>query len=89
MQIELVITEDAQVTGIYSDDLAGIIAQGEAVIERASHVEPAPGGGWEADMCPSGGPILRRADGSAFPTRAEALAAEVAWLRCHVFHLCE
>lgn len=51
---------------------------GEPTIRRASHVEPAPGGAWTADMSPSGGPML-----GPFPLRKDALAAEVAWLREH------
>lgn len=63
---------------IYTDDLAELLTLGEATVTRASHVEPALGGGWTADMGPSGGPVL-----GPFALRAEALDAEVAWLREH------
>lgn len=36
--------------------------------------------GWTADMRPVGGPILWNKDWQPFKTRAEALAAERAWL---------
>ncbi|WP_242687916.1 hypothetical protein [Alienimonas californiensis] len=42
---------------------------------RASHVEPADGGVWTADLSPSGGPVL-----GPFPLRSEALTAEADWL---------
>lgn len=61
---------------IYDDSLAGALAHiGQTTIKRASAVEPAPGGGWEADLGVSGGPVL-----AGFATRAAALAAEVEWL---------
>lgn len=46
-------------------------------IKRASHVEPDPKnpGTWYADLAPVGGPMLE-----GFASRAEALAAEDAWL---------
>lgn len=93
---------DGHLRFIYSDEAAGLLEQGDARVERASHVEPAPGGGWYADMRPSGGPVLwangqtRTVNRTAsarglvgpvtregFKTRAEALRAEVAWLRQH------
>lgn len=66
-----------EVRFIYSDSLQGLMAQGQAVTRRASHVEP-DGSGWTADMSPVGGPKL-----GPFSTRSEALAEEVAWLRAH------
>ncbi len=60
---------------IYSDGLAPLLEEGEAVTTRASHVEPAPGGGWIADMSPVGGGTL-----GPFGLRQQALDAEVAWL---------
>ena len=74
MTATLRITE-GRVEFVYSDALAGLLDLGAATVTRASHVEPAPGGGWTADMAPSGGPVL-----GPFALRAEALAAEVAWL---------
>lgn len=79
--MDITITEDGRVQFIYSDDLAGLLEIGHATVERASHVEPAPGGGWTADMSPSGGPVLTQPDGQPFALRADALAAEVQWLR--------
>lgn len=61
---------------IYDDRAAGVLARlGSFTVSRASHVEPAEGG-WTADMGPVGGPVL-----GPFPLRADALAAERAWLR--------
>ena len=62
---------------VYDDRLASLMKIGEAVVTRASHVEPM-GDGWGADMTPSGGPVL-----GPFGLRAEALEAERAWLRIH------
>ena len=53
--------EDGHVKFIYSDELAEALASlmDGATVTRASHVEPHPfGGGWLADMAPSGGPVL-------------------------------
>lgn len=78
--MNITIAADGTLTFIHSDELVDIMEQGEARIRRASHVEPADGGGWTADMAPSGGPVLVAADGRPFRTRGEALAAEVSWL---------
>lgn len=49
---------------------------GDAVISRASHVEPTGNGTqWHADMSPVGGPTL-----GPFERRCDALAAEVQYL---------
>lgn len=82
IECNLVVEEDGTLTGIYNDDLADLLAQGQATVRRASHVEPAPGGGWEADMSPVGGGVL-----TGFALRSEALAAEVAWLNENVLHV--
>ena len=66
---------DGRVRFIYSDELAGLLELGTSTVRRASHVEPAPAGGWTADMGPSGGPVL-----GPYVLRADALAAEVAWI---------
>jgi len=63
---------------VYDDDLTALLELGEARITRASHVEPALAGGWTADMAPAGGPVL-----GPFAKRADALAAEQAWLADH------
>jgi len=44
-------------------------------IQRGSHVDPTPDGQWQADLSPTGGPML-----GPFPLRSEALAAESQWL---------
>jgi hypothetical protein len=62
---------------IYSDSLKGLMAQGQSVTRRASHVEP-EGDKWVADMSPVNGPKL-----GPFDTRGEALKQEVAWLQAH------
>lgn len=68
------IGKDGTLTMIYDDKLVGLLAQGQAVTTRASHVEPAEGG-WVADLSPVNGPKL-----GPFPLRQEALDAEVAYL---------
>lgn len=74
---ELVIDTDGTIQFIYSDALAFVFDQDPLVIRRASHVEPCWNGrGWIADLSPVGGEPL-----GPYPTRSEALAAEVAWLR--------
>lgn len=78
--IVITISETGQARMIYHDDLAPLLAQGDATVRRASHVEPAPGGGgWTADLTPVDGPVL-----GPFMLRQQALDAEVAWLRQHV-----
>lgn len=71
----IVIAPNGDMTFIYNDDLRPLMEQGDAVITRASHVEPTPGGEWTADMGPVNGPTL-----GPFTTRSEALSTEVAWL---------
>ena len=51
---------------------------GRLSIQRGSHVEPTADGQWTADLSPVNGPLL-----GPFVSRAEALAAEVAWLLEH------
>lgn len=70
--------ENGVVSFIYHDEDVELLDLGEARIERASHVEPAEGGGWTADMSPRGGPVL-----GPFKLRQAALDAEVAWLEDH------
>lgn len=61
---------------IYNEAIK-LSALGALDIKRASHVEPiaTSPGKWGADLAPVGGPVL-----GPFDTRAEALAAEIAWL---------
>lgn len=60
---------------VYDDQLAELLAEGDATVRRVSHVEPSPAGGWTADMSPVGGPVL-----GPFFRRAFALNAEREWL---------
>ncbi len=75
--MQLVIEPDGAVRCIYSEDI-DLAALGRPVIRRASHVEPTENGQWTADLSPVGGPTL-----TAFPTRSQALAAELRWLETH------
>lgn len=77
MTRRITVNADGSVSFIYGDDLAGLLDVAAAsVVTRASHVEPAVGGGWTADMGPTGGPVL-----GPFALRQAALDAEVAWLQ--------
>ena len=71
---ELFVSPDGTAKGLYGE-LIDAEAIGPASVVRASHVEPAVGGGWTADLSPSGGPVL-----GPFPLRSAALAAEAEWL---------
>jgi hypothetical protein len=75
----ITISDDGDMQLIYSDDLLELLDEGEAQVKRASDVEPDGQGNWQADMAKSGGPVL-----TGFKRRADALAAEVAWLQEHV-----
>jgi hypothetical protein len=66
-------------TFIYADNLAPLLDEGVATVQRVSHVEPSRVNGrhgWTADMTPVKGPVL-----GPFVTRAEALDAEHVWLQ--------
>jgi hypothetical protein len=78
--IELRLGTDGTIAAIYDDALLPLIAQGNAVTTRASHVEPHPtkSGLWTADMAPVDGPVL-----GPFPSRAAALAAEREYIHRH------
>ena len=71
---ELFISPDGLARGLYGE-LIDAAAIGPARTVRASHTEPAPGGGWTADLSPVGGPAL-----GPFPLRSDAPAAEAGWL---------
>jgi hypothetical protein len=70
------VTAEGQMRFVWNDSLAGLRDEGSLKIERASHVEPNCSGMWMADMHPVGGPEL-----GPFPTRQEALTAELAYIR--------
>jgi len=73
--MDIIISGD-QIRFIYSDDLLGLSHLGKTNIQRASHVEPAKEGGWQADMSPVSGPVL-----GPYEKRSDALHHEVEWLR--------
>jgi len=82
-QFKLKIAPDGSLTAIYSDELSDLLHEGEATVQRVSHVEPVNQNGstaWRADLSPVEGPVL-----GPFPLRAQALAAEVRWLEEHLF----
>jgi hypothetical protein len=71
---------DGSVFFIWDDVLGADLRDlGTMTIARASHVEPTVDARWTADMGPSGGPVL-----GPFDRRADALAAEVVWIKQHV-----
>lgn len=78
MQYILTFHPDGRVGAIYSDQIVSLLRElGETEIRRASDVEP-DGAGWSAwirDWVPGGATKL-----GPFPTRTEALVAEVAYL---------
>ena len=75
MENTITILPDGTLKFIWTDDLADLLTEGHAEIVRASHVEPV-GTEWEADMGPSGGPVL-----SGFTRRQDAINAEVHWIK--------
>lgn len=72
--ISIRIDENGDMLFVYSDEMLDLMNEGEAQIERASHVEPC-GTEWTADMAPVGGPVL-----GPFKTRQEGLQAEQDWI---------
>ena len=75
--MELLIDSGGAVRCLY-DETINLHELGTLNISRGSHVEPIPKGRWSVDLSPVNGPEL-----GPFPTRSEALAAEVAWLSEH------
>lgn len=74
---ELVIAPDGSIRFLWDDNLAPLLAEGDASLFRASHVEPI-GTLWYADLALVDGPML-----GPFTLRADALAAEAEWLLAH------
>lgn len=64
---------------VYTDHLEELSKLGTT--SRASHVEPTSNGMWTADLSPVNGPTL-----GPFTTRAEALSAEITWLKEHIIY---
>ena len=80
-ELKLVIKPNGDCFAVYDDEHADLLQElGDVTITRASHVEPAPGGGWCADMSPVGGPSL-----GPYPLRSVALQAETDYLNEHLF----
>ena len=72
--MELLINTSGNIRCIYGEDV-DLHQFGQLSIQRGSHVEPTPDGGWTANMSPVNGPLL-----GPFHSRTEALNAEAAWL---------
>ena len=72
--MELIMTPTGEVRCVY-DETIDLNALGTLAIQRASHVEPATDGRWQADLSPVAGPVL-----GPFANRSQALSAEQAWL---------
>lgn len=79
-RLKLVVKNGGMIHAIYDDSFVVFADDAEFISrQRASHVEPYGVFGWQADMRPVGGPILK-----GFATRAEALSAEVRYINRHV-----
>ncbi|MBI3864896.1 MAG: hypothetical protein HY290_23720 [Planctomycetia bacterium] len=72
--MKLFVAPDGTVHCVYGEQI-DLTAFGKLQIRRASFVEPTSDGRWQADLSPSGGPVL-----GPFPSRSAALQAELAWL---------
>ena len=79
-EFTLAIDAEGVATMIYSDEHADFLRTGKTTVRRVSNVEPAPEGGWTADMSPVGGPVL-----GPFALRQQALDAEVEYLKSILF----
>jgi hypothetical protein len=75
--MQLVITPTGAIRCLY-DETIDLPQFGQLTIARGSHVEPTPGGQWQADLAPVRGPVL-----GPFALRSEALAAEREWLEAN------
>jgi hypothetical protein len=72
--MEMIVQPAGKVRCIYSEEI-DLGSLGHLAIRRASHVEPAQGGQWIADLSPVEGPLL-----GPFAKRSGALKAEHIWL---------
>ena len=77
MFMKLLIAPTGSIRCVYGEDV-NLHQLGRLSIQRGSHVEPTADGQWTADLSPVNGPLL-----GPFSKRADALAAEVAWLLEH------
>jgi hypothetical protein len=75
--MQLLISPDGSARCVYGETI-DLAVLGRMTIARASHVEPDGETGWQADLSPVGGPLLR-----GFRTRSQALAAEQTWLEAN------
>jgi hypothetical protein len=75
----IAVNPDGVITVIYDDAHSDLLDAGNAVVTRASYVEP-DAGAWFADLAPVNGPKL-----GPFKLRSEALAAEVSFLNLQLF----
>ena len=82
MTMEIVIAPDGIAKYIY-DQTLDLSLLGRPDIRRASHVEPVRGCLWQADLSPTGGPVL-----GLFAKRSDAIEAELEWLRSHWINAC-
>ena len=73
----LSISPKGDIRGIYTDAFPWQIL-GKTLVQRASNVEPDHLGLWWVDLSLSDGPKI-----GPFARRADAIAAEVAWLEKH------
>lgn len=78
-EVSLFVSPEGELSFVYSDELMAALGElGEVRTARVSHVEPAPDGkSWLADMSPLCGEKVVL---GPFASRAEALAAEQAWV---------
>lgn len=76
-KLEISIGADGAIRFVYDDAARFLLDQGEAMVRRASDVEP-DGTKWTADLAKVGGPKI-----GPFENRADALKAETDWLRRH------
>lgn len=67
---------DGSVRFVWDDALAELVAQGKPIIRRVSEVVPGQDGRWWSVLGRIGGPSL-----GPFAKSADAIAAEVEWLR--------